>query len=61
MGFILFMWMKKDLPGYILSNADPEYLVPVMVTSVAVTSVKVIALAAVILLVKWLPEKFRKN
>ena len=58
-GWIVSMWVKKDIAG-IYAAMPPEQILPLVVTNVAVTLLKVIGIAAVILLVKWLAGKLKK-
>ncbi len=58
--FIVFMWIQKDIVS-IYSSFPKEQLVPLVVTSVAVMIIKTAALAAVLLLIKWLVGKFRNK
>ena len=54
--YIAYMWISKAV-GSSLSTED---LLPMAVTSIAVTAVKVIAIAGGILLLKWILSKFKK-
>ena len=54
--YIISMWVKKDM----LSTNMPLSL-PLIVTSIAVTLLKVCAIASVVLLVKWLMNKLKKE
>ena len=58
--FIVYMWSTKDVAD---SYADlaKEDLVPLMATNIAVTLVKVIAIAAAVWLVRWLVAKWNKG
>lgn len=56
-GWILFMWVKKDI-GSVYANLPPEQLIPLIATTAVVSLSKVAALAGIILLVKWLIGKF---
>ena len=58
-GWILYMWVKKDIAG-IYAAMPPEQILPLVLTNVAVTLLKVMGIAAVILLVKWLAGKRKK-
>ena len=58
-GWIVSMWVKKDIAA-IYATMPPEQILPVVVTTIAVTLLKVIGIAAVILLVKWLAGKLKK-
>ena len=54
--YIAYMWISKAVG----SSLPTEDLLPLAVTSVAVTAVKVIAIAGGILLLKWILSKFKK-
>ena len=58
-GWIVYMWVKKDI-AFLYAVMPPEQILPLVVTNVAVTLLKVIGIAAVILLVKWLAGKLKK-
>ena len=58
-GWIVYMWVKKDIAG-IYAAMPPEQILPLVLTNVAVTLLKVMGIAAVILLVKWLAGKLKK-
>jgi len=50
--FIVFMWVKKDI-ATIYSTMLKEQIVPLVVTTIVVTLVKVVGITAVIILIKW--------
>ena len=58
-GWIVYMWVKKDIVS-LYATMSPEQILPLVVTNVAVTLLKVIGIAAVILLAKWLAGKLKK-
>ncbi len=58
--FIVFMWIGKDIL-HIYSTMTVEDALPLIVTTVAVTVLKVLLIAAVIFLGKWIISKFIKN
>ena len=58
-GWIVYMWVKKDIVS-LYATMPPEQILPLVVTNVAVTLLKVIGIAAVILLAKWLSGKLKK-
>ena len=60
--YIVAMWVSKDV-GSIYSSLVPEDIVPVIVTSVLVTLLKIGAMAGCILLIDWVIKKIknRKN
>ena len=55
--FIVFMWAKKDIVA-IYESAPKDQLVPMLITTVAVSLLKVGLIAGAVFLVKWLIEKF---
>ena len=57
--FIVYMWMEKDIAST-YAALPKEQLLPVIVTSAAVTLLKVAALAGGILLFRWLIRKCKK-
>ena len=58
-GWIIGMWVKKDVTG-IDATMSPADALPLVITTIAVTALKVLAIAAVILLLKWLARKIKK-
>ena len=57
--FIIYMWVEKDILA-IYSSMPAEEALPLAVTTVVVSLVKVAMLTAGILLVKWIVGKFKK-
>lgn len=57
--YIVYMWVRKSV-GDSWAALPAEQLLPMALTSIAVTAVKVILIAAVLLLIRWLLAKFRK-
>ena len=58
--FILFLWVKKDIAA-IYTTVPQEQVVPLILTTVAVSCLKVAAMAGVLLLVKWLIGKIKRK
>ena len=58
--YIVFLWVRKDIAD-IYSGMPMDQALPLIATTVAVSLVKVAAIAAVVLLVKWLTGKFRQD
>ena len=58
--FIVLMWVKKDIVT-IYTTMPREQVVPLIVTTVAVSLLKVVALAGGILLIKWIIGKIRNK
>ena len=57
-GWIVYMWIKKDIVS-IYTTMPAEQVVPLIATTVLVSLLKIAALTGVILLIKWLLEKFK--
>ncbi len=58
--FIIFMWVKKDIVT-IYTTMPTEQVVPLVVTTIAVSLLKVAAIAGGVLLIKWIVGKIKKN
>ena len=58
-GFIIYMWVEKDVAA-IYRSMPAEQALPLVVTTVAVSLMKVGALTVGILLVKWIIGKINK-
>lgn len=58
--FIIFMWVKKDI-AEIYATMPSEQIVPLVVTTIAVSLLKVAVIAGVILLIKWIIGKMKKK
>ena len=56
--FIVYTWVKKDVAAQFAAMPGEDML-PMLITSVAVTVAKVALLAGAVLLVKWLVGKFQ--
>ena len=54
--WIAAMWAKKDIAAT-LATVPAEAAIPMIITSLAITLLKVALYAAVILLIKWLAGK----
>lgn len=57
-GYIIYMWVKKDILS-IYSTMPKEQAMPLVVTTIAVTLIKVAALAGVILLIRWIIARIK--
>lgn len=57
--FIVYMWIKNDIVT-IYSTMPKEQVIPLVITTVAVSLIKVIAITVGILLIKWVLAKIRK-
>lgn len=57
--FIIYMWVEKDIAS-IYSSLPAEQALPLVVTTVVVSLVKVGLMAAGIFLIKWIVGKFKK-
>ena len=58
--FIVFMWVKKDIVD-IYTTMPSEQIMPLIVTTLAVSLLKVVVIAGVILLLKWLFSKMKRR
>ena len=58
--YIVYMWVKKDIAG-IWGSLAKEELLPIVLTSTAVSVLKIAAIAAVVFLARWLIRKFSKK
>ena len=56
--FIVYTWVKKDVAAQFAAMPGEDML-PMLITSVAVTVAKVALLAGAVLLVKWLVSKLQ--
>ena len=55
--YIVYMWIKKDIVE-IYSSMPQEQVLPLIFTTIAVSLIKVAAIAAGIILIKWIIGKF---
>ena len=58
--FIIFMWVRKDV-AEIYATMSKEQILPIVATTIAVSLLKVAAIAGVILLVKFIVGKMKKK
>ena len=58
--FIVYLWSTKDIAGQ-YADLPKEELFPLVTVNVAVTLVKVVGIAAVVWLLRWLAAKFGKK
>ena len=56
--FIVFMWSKKDI-AEIYSTMPNEQIAPLILTTVAVSLLKIGAIAAIVFLIKWIIKKVK--
>ena len=57
--FILYMWVKKDV-AEIYATVAAEQVMPLIVTTVAVSQLKVAAIALGIYIIQWVVKKIKK-
>ena len=55
--YIIYLWSSKDIEA----AAGSENMVPVIVTSILVSTAKLALIAGAVLLIKWLSRKFKKK
>ena len=58
--FIIVMWVKKDI-AEIYATMPKEQIAPLVVTTIAVSLIKVALLAGGILLIQWIVRKIKKK
>ena len=58
--YIVYMWSEKDVLA-IYSSMPQEKAIPLIVTTVLVSVLKVAGLAALVLLIKWLLKKLKSG
>ena len=58
--YILFLWVKKDIPG-IYAAMPQEQVIPLIVITIAVTLFKVSVIAGGALLIKWVISKISRR
>ena len=58
--YIAYMWAEKDILS-IYSSMPQELAAPLIVTTVAVSLLKVAGVAGLVLLLKWLLGKFKNG
>ncbi len=58
--FIVFMWVKKDIVT-IYTTMPTQQVVPLILTTVVVSLIKVGVIAGAILLVKWIIGKIKNK
>ena len=58
--FIISMWIKNDIIT-IYTTMPQEQIVPLIVTTIAVSLIKVSAIAVVVFLIKWMISKNKKK
>lgn len=58
--FIVFMWVKNDVVS-IYTTMPKEQVAPLITTTIAVSLIKVAAIAGGILLIKWIISKFKNK
>jgi len=58
--FIIFLWVKNDIASTLVTMPK-EQAIPLIVTTVVVSVVKVAVIAGVLLLVKWIIGKIKSK
>ena len=58
--FIIFIWTRKDIDN-IYATMPTEQIFPLVVTTIAVSLLKITVIAGVVLLVKWIVGKIKKK
>ena len=58
--FIIYMWVEKDIVA-IYSSMPKEQALPLIVTTIVVSLIKVVAITVGILFIKWIVKKLSNN
>ena len=58
--FIVYLWSSKDI-ARIYTTMPPEQIMPMIITTVLVSLLKVVLIAAAVILIKWIVEKMKKR
>ena len=58
--FIIFLWGENDIAS-ILVTMPKEQAIPIVVTTIVVSAVKVAVIAGVLLLAKWVIRKIKRK
>ena len=58
--FIIFTWVKKDI-AEIYATMPNEQILPLILTTIAVTLLKIAGITVGILLIKWIIGKINKR
>ena len=58
--FIIFMWVKNDIIT-IYTTMPKDQIIPLIVTTIAVSLIKVAAITGGILLIKWIVSKIKNK
>jgi len=64
MGFILYMYGKKDILPNVLSlysTMSKERVIPLMIITIGVSLVKIVVITGAVLLVKWVVRKGKEK
>jgi hypothetical protein len=56
--YIVFLWIRKDILSIYVAMPG-EQAIPLIFTTIAVSVMKIAAIAGIILLIKWLASKIR--
>ena len=57
--YIVFLWVKKDIAA-IYATMPADQIAPLIATTIAVSLIKVAAIAGGVLLIKWIISKSKK-
>ena len=58
--FIVYLWSSKDI-AQIYTTMPSEQIMPMIITTVLVSLLKVVLIAAAVILIKWIVEKMKKR
>lgn len=54
--FIIFMWVKNDIVA-LYTTMPKEQVIPLIITTITVSLIKVAVIAGIILIIKWIIKK----
>lgn len=56
--FIIFMWVKNDIVA-LYTTMPKEQVIPLIITTITVSLIKVAVIAGIILIIKWIIKKVK--
>lgn len=56
--FIIFMWVKNDIVA-LYTTMPKEQVLPLIITTIMVSLIKVAVIAGIVLIIKWIIKKVK--
>lgn len=56
--FIIFMWVKNDIVA-LYTTMPKEQVIPLIITTITVSLIKVAVIAGIVLIIKWIIKKVK--